>query len=447
VSKLTEQRTANTTALLTPYAAKLQQLEATLTKNDRVEEAKEVMDYRTSLKADSPVPQATMTASTPTPTALPQTTAAIPKVKGDDRKAAEWVLSVGGTLSIEGNFKTITSPADLPKGRFSIKTISIDNNRVGIKPFTDGDFQALAGLDGLKSVNLNKLPVSSGIFATLGTCSNLESIAHQYNRFGDELWIHLAPLQKLVSISYQYDGLKPTGVGIGQLSKSPIRSLHLGSLPISDEGLAEMAGFSDLEHLGLENAKITDAGIKVIAGLKKLRSFHVHNTGITAAGLTALKSCPITNLGIGRTASELAVQAADLALIFPKLTTLQMPRDCLPTPDDWKAIAAAFPKLERISFDSQPFNDEHLQGLEAFPALEELNLHYAKLTDAGVIALSKLKKLDWLHLYEAQLTDASLEVLASMKSLKRVKLPQPGNGITAEGLAKFKKQRPDVKVE
>ena len=65
VSKLTEQRTANTAALLAPYAAKLQQLEATLTKNDRVEEAKEVMDYRVSLKADAPAPQATMASTTP----------------------------------------------------------------------------------------------------------------------------------------------------------------------------------------------------------------------------------------------------------------------------------------------------------------------------------------------------------------------------------------------
>jgi len=34
-----------------------------------------------------------------------------------------------------------------------------------------------------------------------------------------------------------------------------------------------------------------------------------------------------------------------------------------------------------------------------------------------------------------------------MRSLKDVKLPKPGNGLTAAGLAAFKKQRPDVRVE
>ena len=51
LAKLDEQRSSNHIALLTPYVAKLKQLEAVLTKADRVNEAKAVLDYRESLGA------------------------------------------------------------------------------------------------------------------------------------------------------------------------------------------------------------------------------------------------------------------------------------------------------------------------------------------------------------------------------------------------------------
>jgi hypothetical protein len=97
-TKITEQRTANATALLTPYAVKLKELEAKLTKADRIAEALEVLAYREGLKADAPTAAAVAPISTTAPVGTsgkekPEATA---KVKGDDRKAAEWVLSVGG---------------------------------------------------------------------------------------------------------------------------------------------------------------------------------------------------------------------------------------------------------------------------------------------------------------------------------------------------------------
>ena len=48
-AKLNEQRASNQAALLAPYVIRLQQLEATLTKMDRVAEAKEVLEYRKGL--------------------------------------------------------------------------------------------------------------------------------------------------------------------------------------------------------------------------------------------------------------------------------------------------------------------------------------------------------------------------------------------------------------
>jgi hypothetical protein len=447
VSKLTEQRTANTAALLTPYAAKLQQLEATLTKNDRVEEAKEVMDYRVGLKADANgVPAVAMTTSTPATPATPATTPSKSAVKGDDRKAAEWVLAIGGTIMLHETSKVVTVPAELPKGRFTIRSIDIDNNSGKIKPVTETDFQCLAGLENLDRVTLNKLPVTAGVFGILVTCPNLTQVQTQYNRFGDDIWGQLSTARKLAKVVFQFDSVPVTGVGISKLNAASITTLFLNSLPITDEALPEIATLTKLEELFLEEAKVTDAGLQALSSLKQLKILHLHNTGITAAGFTAFKGCPIINLSYGRTASEVAVQAAEVAILFPKIEGLKLPRESVPTTEDWTAIAKSFPKLSRVSLDSHKFADTHLEGIDALPELSELDLHYAKITDAGVAKLALLKKLHWLAIYESQITDAALEILSGMKKLKTLKLPKPGNGVTEEGVAKFKKQRPDVKL-
>ena len=145
--------------------------------------------------------------------------------------------------------------------------------------------------------------------------------------------------------------------------------------------------------------------------------------------------------------AQVVQEAEQVALLFPKVETLQLPRDINPTPDELAAITKAWPKLKRLEVNSRNFNDTACEGMLQISSLEELDIMYSPITDAGISKLATLKKLFWLNLNEAKITDAALETLASMKALKKIKLPKPGNGITADGLAKFKKKRPDVTVE
>jgi hypothetical protein len=75
LAKLDAQRATNTAALLTPYIVKLKQLEADLTKADRLADAKGVMDYREGIAAGVPMKitatGAPAAAQPPTPTAAP----------------------------------------------------------------------------------------------------------------------------------------------------------------------------------------------------------------------------------------------------------------------------------------------------------------------------------------------------------------------------------------
>lgn len=107
--------------LLPPYTAKLKDLKAVLVKNDRVEEAKEVLVYRQGLStaaaatvATAPTTPSTTPAAVTTAPAMP---ADVPKTKGDDRKAAEWILANWSEHRIFSETTMIKSTDDLPKGQ------------------------------------------------------------------------------------------------------------------------------------------------------------------------------------------------------------------------------------------------------------------------------------------------------------------------------------------
>jgi len=105
LTKLEAQRSANTAALLTPYTAKLQELEVSLTKADRIAEAQEVMAYREGLAAGSstPVMAATEAKKTESPPAPIGAAVQPPPGKGDDRAAAELILSLAACRTYISN--------------------------------------------------------------------------------------------------------------------------------------------------------------------------------------------------------------------------------------------------------------------------------------------------------------------------------------------------------
>ena len=59
----------------------------------------------------------------------------VPTAKADaDRKAAEWVLSVGGKLWVNGQERDIKAAADLPKERFTLTLPADSASTLVVKP-------------------------------------------------------------------------------------------------------------------------------------------------------------------------------------------------------------------------------------------------------------------------------------------------------------------------
>ncbi|MEX0312931.1 MAG: chitobiase/beta-hexosaminidase C-terminal domain-containing protein, partial [Allomuricauda sp.] len=77
--------------------------------------------------------------------------------------------------------------------------------------------------------------------------------------------------------------------------KAQLISLNLSNLPITDNELAHIAQFENLEHLNLNNTDITNEGIELLKSFKQLASLSLSGTSINDEVLEHLKSIPTLN--------------------------------------------------------------------------------------------------------------------------------------------------------
>ena len=108
--------------------------------------------------------------------------------------------------------------------------------------------------------------------------------------------------------------------------------------------------------------------------------------------------------------------------------------------DSWKAIAEA--GLFGVTV-GEDYGGAGLTDLESTIVLEELDLGRNPITDAGMSHLAGLKSLRFLALHGTQVTDSGLEPLRSLSSLEEIWI---ADGVSEEGLARFRAEMPSLKT-
>ena len=71
-----------------------------------------------------------------------------------------------------------------------------------------------------------------------------------------------------------------------------LKLLLLDSTPITNAGLSNLKGITELLGLSLKDTKITDAGLVHLKELKSLQILSLSNTMVTVAGIESLKGMP-----------------------------------------------------------------------------------------------------------------------------------------------------------
>lgn len=97
-----------------------------------------------------------------------------------------------------------------------------------------------------------------------------------------------------------------------------------------------------------------------------------------------------------------------------------------------------------LNLRNTQITDKGLAHLRELKSLRHLHLEKTRVGDKGAAQLKSLENLVYLNLYGTKVTDRSLPTLASLKKLKRLYVWN--TAVTKGGVARLRKQRPDLKV-
>jgi serine/threonine protein kinase len=438
-AKIEAARAENLKALTDPLDARLKQIEATLTQQDRIEHAKTVREYREGLGkeggagipsgAAQPVrPASTDGAAATMNEADKSVRAPLKKFPpGDDRKAAEWVLNSGGLVKIEDGrgLQTITSVEALPKKSFELHEINFKGKNGQPAPEIT-DLTPLAGLQALRRVMLTGAQINDTDTDLLASC----------------------PLLQHMDLAYT---TKFTGATAAKLAESgSLQEFVAGGSALTGEGLKQLSEVSSLMRLNFSKCKITDADMASLSRLKKLISVRLHLTGVTLEGWRQIKDLPLTEIGFHSEPGKMASDCQELATLFPKTQLVEFVSNSPFAAEDAAALAK-FESLNKLVITSSHLDDAILETLVGLQDVIELQLKsqdapITQISDEGIAQLLELKLLNHLQLEKCDsITPAVLSTLTKHKALRKLTLrscPQ----VTEAAIAAFKKARPDVTV-
>ena len=348
-----------------------------------------------------------------------QTTDGQPVAPDADRAAAEWLLSVGGSIQTAAGYFEKKDP--LGDGPFKITAIRLASN----DQIKDDDLARFAELTKLNNLFLAETPI------------------------GDAGLKHLAGLKSL-------------------------ESLYLPHTKVGDAGLAHLKGLTGLVNLYLDETKITDAGLEHLTGMTGLRVLYLRHTQITDAGLKYLKAIPnlcwvdlwgskVTDAGVKKL--QAALPRCTIKNVDPKYDRPPAPPKANPPVDARAAAVTAIKQLGgKVEYEPRHFvtgnddpkeklavslrdrkvTDADLKHLKELTDLAHLELRGTPINDAGLAHLEGLTKLEEINLYDTTVGDVGLEHLKGLTKLRFLMLKQ--TNVTDAGVKKLKQALPDCEI-
>lgn len=300
------------------------------------------------------------------------------------RKAAEWVLGIGGTVRIESQGRILTPKLnELPAQPFQIKWVGIMANR----KVRDSDLEIFADVSDLEELEMWHNALGNDSLKPLAGLTNLRHLSIDSNgdskgKVDDAGIAHLKPLTKLTRLNLAFTKTSDAGIEALQ-GNTGLQFLKLDACPVTDQGLARLGNFTELRELLIYMSEVSDAGMIHLKRLQKLEFLSIGSKNIVGEGFDHLRD-------------------------LPKLTALGLAGECKPS--IWKHVG----RLEQI---------------------QVLNMNLCPIDDQGVEQLKGMKNLTtFVHGGPGNsMTDAGLRHLLDLPMLTVINVA--GQSVTPEGLA------------
>ena len=321
-----------------------------------------------------------------------------------DRRAAEYVLSVGGAISIRINDadsdQGINAVASLPKEPFRLTSVAFRSVKANVKdsaPFKD--CKSLTGLDVEQTLdadawlalfkgctNLTHLWLAlTGVtdrgLAHLKDCKNLTSVTIS-DAVTDAGLAHLNGCKNLTVLSLAYVQVTDKGLRNWIVDSKNLEVLRLADTLVTDEGLTAFKDCKKLQSLSLGGKLITDKGLANFKDHTDLRSLHLRLNELTDEGLANFKNCK--NLSSLDLASSRVTDAGLAHFKDSDLNTLDLMGVNVSEMGLATNVIKDSKTLQRIGLHSLRVTDASLENLARLPSLVELDVRNCRISRRGL---------------------------------------------------------------
>ena len=389
--------------------------------------------------------------------------------KDPERRAALWVLSIGGTVAIRhnGQYREIKAAADLPAESFAVVGVSLLYNEqvtdaglvhlkdlkgltslvLSVTQVTDAGLVHLKDLEGLTSLDLHTTKVTDAGLAHVKDLKGLKELRLDGTQVTDAGLVHLKDLKGLTDL--QLNGTRVSDLSLPWISAQPAGTVLLTDTRISRQGYEQLKpsrlnwnlSWSERNHdlaqmvlkLGGQVwiAGRDEAEPKLVKDAEELIRDYFQVRRVSLAGIKQ----PLGDL------PELLARLTDPD--WDRLEELRLTDSTLN--DASLGKLPALPKLKKLVLDG---NDVRAGGVRHLantqPQLEELSLARTGFDTPAALQLPALKELRVLNLAGTALTDRGLKEIARLSKLETLDLN--GTKVTAAGIAELQKALPQCKI-
>ena len=361
----------------------------------------------------------------------------LPTTTAPHRRAAEYVLSIGGQIMIRENDRerTIQALADLPKTEFELTGVILNQNA----KLTDAGLENFAGCRNIKYLSLGGSSITDAGLVHFKHWADLEALLLSGVKVGDEglanfancphlKRLHLDSMHsmtdaglaafkncsKLEFLILNYNG-QIGDAGLANFRNcSGLKTLGLIGVSITDAGMARFRDWPELQTVVMQYDKVGDAGVAHLKDCKNLSFLALNGTLVTDAGLVHLKdSQNLTTLDL----SDTQVTDAGLAHLKGLQNLAELTLVLTQVTDAGLAHLKDCQKLIGLNLNDTRVTDAGLAHLKDHKNLRNLLLSNTRVTDAGLAHLKNCTNLSWLILDGTRISDAGLEVLMALPNL------------------------------
>ncbi len=364
----------------------------------------------------------------------------VPCATEADRKAAEWVLTAGGTVQIDKPGNEVKSVKALPKGAFKLVDLSLTAK------VPDSDLAVLTRCKHLTGASLIGTGITNTGLAHLQYCTNLKDLYLSGTQVDEG---SVPVIKQFTKLTYLSVGVTEIGEkGVKEIAKAlPGCTIQWngGTLEVGSEGDREAALYvlsvkgklrANYEERDLtaekdlpkelfrltavdlrDNTRVTDAGLAIFKDCKNLTWLSLWGTKVGDGGLAHFKDCKnLTYLDLDST------QVSNAGLAHLK----------------------EFKNLAWLDLDHTRVSDAGLAHLKECKNLSELFLEATQVSNAGLAHLKDCEKLRELYLKGTQVDDAGLAQLKRFTKLTYLDVEK--TEVTAKGVTEFAKASPKCKI-